>query len=127
MKRAAVFIFLLFCILSFGSLEKVQAQATPAPTPWVIRTGPSWQDAMGGNDNNVTKTSYGWARGYVSYLGSETNNLPSVPGSSQTGAVNFISNVVAMTFTSPPAELGTWIADTGQTLGFIPHQAYAQE
>lgn len=41
-------------------------------------------------------------------------------------AIATISNVVVAMYANPPADLALWIRDTGQTLGFIPKQAYAQ-
>ena len=36
------------------------------------------------------------------------------------------SRAIAMIYANPPADFGYWLADVGQTLGFIPKQAYAQ-
>lgn len=41
-------------------------------------------------------------------------------------AIAGIGNYIAMMYATPPADLALWIRDTGQTLGFIPRQAYAQ-
>lgn len=41
-------------------------------------------------------------------------------------AVGGMQNYIAMLYANPPAQLKTWVADTGQSLGFIPRQAYAQ-
>ncbi len=37
-----------------------------------------------------------------------------------------LSRTIAMVYAYPPASFGTWVADVGQTLGFIPKSAYAQ-
>lgn len=44
----------------------------------------------------------------------------------QKSAVAGIGNYIAMMYATPPADLALWIRDTGQTLGFLPKQAYAQ-
>lgn len=44
----------------------------------------------------------------------------------QKSAVAGISNVIIAMYANPPADLALWIQDTGQTLGFLPKQAYAQ-
>jgi len=44
----------------------------------------------------------------------------------QKSAVAGIGNYIAMMYANPPADLALWIQDTGQTLGFLPKQAYAQ-
>lgn len=44
----------------------------------------------------------------------------------QKSAVTGIGNYIAMIYANPPADLALWIRDTGQTLGFLPKQAYAQ-
>lgn len=41
-------------------------------------------------------------------------------------AVPKIGNYIAMMYANPPADLALWVRDTGQTLGFIPKQTYAQ-
>jgi hypothetical protein len=40
--------------------------------------------------------------------------------------IGMTSNIIAATFTDPPARTYAFIQDMGQTLGFIPKQAYAQ-
>ncbi len=44
----------------------------------------------------------------------------------QGSAITGISNVIIAMYANPPADLALWIQDTGQTLGFLPKQAYAQ-
>lgn len=44
----------------------------------------------------------------------------------QKSAVAQVSNVIVAMYANPPADLALWIQDTGQTLGFLPKQAYAQ-
>ncbi len=44
----------------------------------------------------------------------------------QKSAVAGIGNYIAMIYANPPADLALWIRDTGQTLGFLPKQVYAQ-
>lgn len=41
-------------------------------------------------------------------------------------AVPQIGNFIAMMYANPPADLALWIRDAGESLGFIPKQAYAQ-
>lgn len=41
-------------------------------------------------------------------------------------AIASIGNMITAMYTNPPADLALWIKDTGQTLGFMPKQAYAQ-
>lgn len=41
-------------------------------------------------------------------------------------AIGNISTGIAIMYAHPPADLAYWIRDTGQSLGFIPNQAYAQ-
>lgn len=47
----------------------------------------------------------------------------------QINQISFVSDVnqsVAMIYKSPPADTGLFLADLGQTLGFMPKKAYAQ-
>jgi hypothetical protein len=41
-------------------------------------------------------------------------------------ALGNVNSAIASIYGNPPANLALWVRDTGQTLGFIPHQAYAQ-
>lgn len=41
-------------------------------------------------------------------------------------ALGNIAMAIGAMYTTPPADLAYWIRDTGQTLGFVPRQAYAQ-
>lgn len=41
-------------------------------------------------------------------------------------AVAYLDRTITAMYQTPPANLALWIQDTGQTLGFIPKQAYAQ-
>jgi hypothetical protein len=43
----------------------------------------------------------------------------------QGSAVGQVSSAIASIYTNPPANLATWVVDTGHSLGFLP-QAYAQ-
>jgi len=60
----------------------------------------------------------------------DTSGLPSTDPNNIFGydksAVASIGNTITAMYTNPPADLALWIRDTGQTLGFIPKQAYAQ-
>ena len=41
-------------------------------------------------------------------------------------AIGGLSKYMAMMYSNPPADLALWIQDSGQTLGFLPKQVYAQ-
>ena len=41
-------------------------------------------------------------------------------------AIGGLSRYIAMMYSTPPADLALWIQDTGQTLGFLPKQVFAQ-
>jgi hypothetical protein len=44
----------------------------------------------------------------------------------QNSAIGNISSGLAMMYDNPPANLAYWMRDTGESLGFVPKQAYAQ-
>lgn len=44
----------------------------------------------------------------------------------QNSALGMSAHMITSMYNTPPADLAFWIKDTGQSLGFIPRQAYAQ-
>jgi hypothetical protein len=123
MKRAALFIILLISVLSSGTLEKVHAQANT----FKRKTAQEWVDAaLNGTDNNSSTTNSVWTDDSFYKVGNVTAGIPGTAADFRRSAVGFLSNTVALTFATPPADLGVWIADTGQSLGFITKQAHAQ-
>ncbi len=60
----------------------------------------------------------------------ESTGLPTTDPNGYLGykrsAVAQAGNLMVAMYTNPPADLALWIRDTGQSLGFIPKQAYAQ-
>ena len=55
-----------------------------------------------------------------------TNDISKLLGLYNKSAIGGLSKYMAMMYSSPPADLALWIQDTGQSLGFIPKQTYAQ-
>jgi hypothetical protein len=55
-----------------------------------------------------------------------TNNKEIQQSMLKKSALGNIAMAIGAMYSNPPADLALWVRNTGQTLGFIPHQAYAQ-
>jgi hypothetical protein len=127
MKRilTAVFIFFLF----FATAPVRSANAAAA---WKDFGGQEFGSALDENKSNLPSSVHTMSRSYGFEIGCGTIGL-SCTGDQQkayqyiqNSAAGVVGNVIASTFSNKPADFGLWLADTGQTLGFIPKQAYAQ-
>lgn len=129
MKKLLLFfsIFLLFFSLSKPAFA--QTSCYPRSSPGCFT------DAI--NDAEINQSLH--LTGTVNFsqddwLNGITDKLIPLPDSSGNLQVNrfsntvfgFLVNGIAVAYTSPPANLATWVQDTGQTLGFIPKSANAQ-
>lgn len=57
----------------------------------------------------------------------DKRDIKQTPYKRQDSVVGFVSSLIDATYTTPPASTYAFIIDTGQSLGFIPRQIYAQE
>ncbi len=126
MKRAALFLLFVICALSLAAFNEVHAKT------WKFQGPEDFGGAIQGEDNNSQSTwftglqnmSYGIAcMGVGSPCSADSAQTPMFI---QKSAVGVLSNVLAATFTTKPADFGLWLADTGHTLGFLPQPVYAQ-
>lgn len=132
MKRAlTTFIFLL--LIGFGY---VLPQKTYAAENSVV---PSASDfgaivdrlAPNGNLSKVSKEVYS-VNTQANYMNGATCLLVGCSANKtsafyyRNSALAQISNGIVALYTNPPADLALWMRDTGQSLGFLPKQAYAQ-
>lgn len=134
MKQIVFFILLTLFALTV-SVETVRAQGAPvaAPTPnWKTSTPQSYGGALDGSDMNAQSawhTGIQYSMYSLSCLGSGvdcTGKAENIPANICGSAFGQINKIVASTFVNKPADTGTFIADMGKTLGFIPRTAYAQ-
>jgi hypothetical protein len=135
MKRRAVILVLtiVFTLLTLPFLAK----PAHAQENWVGKNyGADNDDAKlnGSLSSNpyVANTSYASMMaiscGIIPWFGPDncTNNQQVLSEMYKQSALANIGNGIAFIYKSPPADFGVWLADTGQSLGFIPKQAYAQ-
>lgn len=126
MKRLFIFSLILFFVFLLAPMQPANAQS------WKMPSGESFGGAIQGEDVNAQSswhTGIQYSMYSMSCLGAGlncTDQLGDAGSYIRNSAVGKLSDVVAMTFINKPADFGLWLADTGQTLGFIPKQAYAQ-
>lgn len=126
MKRKGLLLFLIFILVGWVFVPAAHAFN---PLPNAFEFGTIFDQKT--RDNQMSKEVY-TPNTQALYLDSGTCFIlgcslnPESAFYSGKSAVAAISNVVVAMYTNPPADLALWIKDTGQTLGFIPKQAYAQ-
>lgn len=146
MKKIFIFfltILLSYCLAVFLS-SPVHAQDAPAEN-WVdgdyagcmtgedgaLVTGgmcaPAYASHMQTNFSlDFVRKSMGPIPGLTITEHAYKNNPRLVTQMRQGSAVSGIGNYIATMYKYPPANTGLFLADIGQTLGFLPKQAYAQ-
>ncbi len=133
--------FLRFTLIAFMTLlgvsflSPVFAQAPPAANPasWKHPSDKAVGDAIYGDEyvNLESSWSLGNTVGMLDIsdkIGgtlcmASTGNVQECASNSTVGT---LGKIIASTFMEKPADTGTWIADMGHTLGFIPKPVYAQ-
>lgn len=127
MKRVA-FLFLIFILVGWVFLPAAHAQAFN-PIPNAQEFGAIVDQKT--KDGQMSKEVY-TVNTQASYMNTATCMITGCSKNPNSAfyygksTLTTISNVVIAMYTNPPADLALWIKDTGQTLGFIPKQAYAQ-
>lgn len=134
MKRffSLLFVLLSFCLTVF--LSPAHAQTTN----WVdddyatcmdsaVQTGDTCSPAFTSHQvSNLVANGVRLLVGPVPGVTTNSQDQAYLQQMSQRSLVGGVSRTIAMIYAYPPASFGTWIADVGQTLGFIPKSAYAQ-
>jgi hypothetical protein len=127
MKRTLL-LFLIFILVGFVFVPAAHAQTfNPVPGPWEF--GKIVDEKY--KASQMSKEVY-TVNTQASYMNTATCMItgcskdPNSPVSYNKSAIASISNAVVAMYANPPADLALWIRDTGQTLGFMPKQAYAQ-
>lgn len=140
MKRLFLSVFLSFCFIVLLSPPALAAEC-----PWVLGCGydDALQEGFAGGSNAESFRLFNVGGFFDDYnvllMGVSSDTIKKISmgeigpedkafyeqlqGRSLAGGV---SRGIAMIYSNPPASLGPWIADVGQTLGFIPKQVYAQ-
>lgn len=133
---------LVYWIIGLSSPPPVFAQTTS--TPWLF--GGDFDAAVqegiaGGNNaeswvtanltnffpNSLSLSLVGISSNTIEQIMSgEPLNMEFYQQMQQRSVLGGVSRGIAMIYSNPPADFGYWLADVGQTLGFIPKQAYAQ-
>ncbi len=120
----------LFTLFAAGTLAPAIAAD---PASWKRPSDKAVGDAIYGDEYVNLESS--WSLGNTVGMLDIADKIGGVLCTSSTGdaakcvggsTVGTLGKVVAMTFKDRPADTGAWIADVGQTLGFVPKQAYAQ-
>ncbi len=124
------FLFLILVVPLFATPSRVSAQASiNNQNLQSILSG--WDRSnLGGSINFETMQDLGfqmpfWTVGTLVF-GHRSNDVQLNMKYKQNGAIALIGSGMLAMYANPPANTGVWIADVGQSLGFLPKQAYAQ-
>jgi len=125
MKRFGVIFILLLTLAGFAFVPKAQAiqpindygefNTTVDKLSATDRTAQQWY---------ITNQQGGLMGGFLMYAIGSPN--PQSTFYYKKSALAYMDGVITSVYQTPPANLALWLNDTGQSLGFIPKQAYAQ-
>lgn len=136
MKRV-ILSLLLGAFISFCSISPIHAQDTTSS--WVDTGYPASIEAAASGDvnaaahvSNVNTNTYsdftrrvlGPVEGVTVSVGQM--NTPYAQQMKEQSALTSLNNYIVSLYVHPPASTYAFVQDVGQTLGFIPKQAYAQ-
>ncbi len=118
---------------TFGSVNTAAGAATtPTTATWKFINALGFGKAIQGTAMNAQSaifTSTQYSLESLTCLGIGigcTDKIQDLPTTICNSTMGKFNEVIAQTFTTPPADTGMWLADTGRTLGFLPKQAMAQ-